>query len=96
MSINANIDVHHVVPSNYIKKKFGEFSEEFDYSDSILNKIRINKISNIKIKDKAPSIYLNDIKSNSPNPDILDSLESHSLDDGVSSIPLKTFLFFAH
>lgn len=82
VSINANIDVHHVVPSNYIKKKFGEFSEEFDYSDSILNKIRINKISNIKIKDKAPSIYLNDIKSNSPNPDILDSLESHSLDDG--------------
>lgn len=81
VSINTNIDVHHIVPSNYIKKKFGEFSEEFDYSDSILNKIRINKISNIKIKDKAPSNYLNHIKANSPNPEIIDCLESHCIKD---------------
>ena len=81
VSINANIDVHHVIPSNYIKKKFGEFSEEFDYSDSILNKIRINKISNIKIKDKSPSVYLNEIRTNLPNPNINDCIESHCIND---------------
>ena len=77
VSMNTSVDVHHVVPKNYIKKTFGEFSEEYDYSDSILNKIRINKISNIKIGDKSPKDYLNQIKNTVPNKDILQSLESH-------------------
>lgn len=77
VSVNSKIDVHHVIPDNYIKKHFGENSEEYDYSDSILNKIRINKISNIKIGDKSPKSYLNEIKSNSPNPNIVDCLDSH-------------------
>ena len=61
--MNTNVDVHHLVPKNYINKTFGEFSEEYYYSDSILNKIRINKISNIKIGDKSPKDYLNQIKN---------------------------------
>jgi len=81
VSMNTNVDVHHVVPKNYIKKTFGEFSEEYDYSDSILNKIRINKISNIKIGDKSPKDYLKQIKNTTPNNDILQSLESHVLGD---------------
>lgn len=81
VSVNSKIDVHHVIPDNYIKKEFGEFSEEYDYSDSILNKIRINKISNIKIGDKSPKIYLNEIKSNVPNPNIIDCLNSHAIGD---------------
>lgn len=77
VSVNTSIDVHHVIPDNYIKKQFGATSDEYDYSDSILNKIRINKISNIKIGDKSPKIYLNEIKDKIPNKDILDCLDSH-------------------
>lgn len=61
ISIKSDIDVHHIFPSNYIKAKYGENSDQYDKCDSILNKIRINKISNIKIKDKSPSIYLKEI-----------------------------------
>lgn len=83
VSVNTKIDVHHIIPDNYIKKQFGEYSEEYDYSDSILNKIRINKISNIKIGDKSPKTYLNEIKDNIPNPDIISCLDSHVI--GASS-----------
>lgn len=83
VSVNSKIDVHHLIPDNYIKKHFGENSEEYDYSDSILNKVRINKISNIKIGDKSPKIYLNEIKNNIPNPDIIDCLDSHIIGDSL-------------
>jgi hypothetical protein len=79
--VNNNIEIHHVFPSNYIKTTFGDNSMEYDLADSILNKIRINKISNIKISNKAPSTYLKEIKSNSPNSNIEDSLNSHFIGD---------------
>ena len=89
VSINANIDVHHVFPSNYIKRQFGPTSEEFDYSDSILNKIRINKISNIKISDKSPSTYLKEIQTDF-NPNIFESLESHCITGGSKLLSKKS------
>lgn len=61
ISIKSDIDVHHFYPVSYVKKTFGEDSTEFDLVDSILNKVRINKISNIKIKDKSPGTYLSEI-----------------------------------
>jgi hypothetical protein len=81
VSVNTNIEIHHVFPSNYLKTKFGENSAEYDFADSILNKIRINKISNIKISNKAPSEYLTEIKTKSPNPKIENSLQSHLIGD---------------
>jgi hypothetical protein len=79
VSVNNNIEIHHVFPSNYLKTKFGENSVEYDLADSILNKIRINKVSNIKISNKAPSEYLKEIKTKSPNPQIENSLKSHQI-----------------
>lgn len=81
VSVNNNIEIHHVFPSNFIKTKYGENSIEYDLSDSILNKIRINKISNIKISNKAPSIYLNEIKNKAPNSKIEHSLKTHFIGD---------------
>ena len=81
VSVNNNIEIHHVFPSNYIKTRFGENSLEYDLSDSILNKIRINKISNIKISNKAPSIYLNEIKGRTPNSNMESSLKTHFIGD---------------
>lgn len=79
VNINSNIEVHHIFPSSYLKKTFGEESSEFDYSDSVLNKIRINKLSNIKISDKSPKEYLAEIHK--INPDVKSSLDSHFIAD---------------
>lgn len=65
VSIKNNIEVHHFFPVNYLKNNFGKDSEEFNFSDSLLNKVRINKFSNIKINDKSPSSYLKEIELNS-------------------------------
>jgi hypothetical protein len=77
----TQVDIHHVFPVNYLRNNFRPVgkSEEFDVSDSILNKIRINKISNIKISDKSPSKYLNEILDK--NKDLNSSLASHIIFD---------------
>jgi hypothetical protein len=80
VSFSSNVDVHHIIPSDYIEKKYGENSPEYDFSDSVLNKVRINKISNIKIGAKAPSVYLAEIKK-SFNSKIEDSLATHGIHD---------------
>lgn len=74
------VDVHHIIPDNYIKKIFTEDSVEYDISNSVLNKARINKISNIKIGDKAPSKYLSILKDKY-NSSIHDSLLTHGIND---------------
>jgi hypothetical protein len=81
VSVNNNIEIHHIFPSHYLKTKFGENSAEYDLADSILNKIRINKISNIKISNKAPGEYLTEIKTKSPNSKIENSLKTHLIGD---------------
>lgn len=96
VSFADKVDVHHVFPSGYLKEHFGENSEEYDVSDSILNKVFINKIENIKIGKKAPSIYLNELKKTHPN--INESIQSHLLGgnnkliDGAFDNQFKDFL----
>ena len=96
LSFNDKVDVHHIFPSNYLRKEFGENSEEFDFSDSVLNKIYLNKISNIKISDKKPSKYLSEIRDK--NSDIIESLKTHSIPnadkliDGYYDKKFKEFL----
>jgi hypothetical protein len=72
---NSPVDVHHFFPSSYIKKNLK--LEDYDVSDCFLNKIQINKISNIKIADKSPSRYLNEMKFSNTKLD--ESLRSHSI-----------------
>lgn len=79
VSFNEKVDVHHIFPSNYIEMKFGKESEEFDFSDTILNKIRINKIENIKINNKAPKTYLEELRNKNSN--IKQSLNTHYVGD---------------
>ncbi len=80
VSFTASVDAHHIIPDNYIEKKYGVNSPEYDFSNSVLNKVRINKISNIKISAKAPSVYINEIMRNS-NPNIKNSLLTHGISD---------------
>ena len=75
----GKVDVHHIFPENYIIKRFNKNSDEYNFSGSILNKMRIGKISNILIADKAPKVYLNEIKEK--HSDVVSSLMSHSISD---------------
>jgi len=75
VSFNEKVDVHHVFATDYIETKFGKDSPEFDFSDTVLNKVRINKIENIKISNKPPKMYLSELKTKNPN--IKKSLETH-------------------
>jgi len=75
--LNSPVDVHHFFPSNYIAKSLS--SNDYDISDSMLNKVQINKISNIKISDKAPSVYVGELLKN--NSSLNSSLESHRIGD---------------
>ncbi len=75
VSFNEKVDVHHVFPSDYIETEFGKDSAEYDFSDTILNKVRINKIENIKISNKPPKTYLGELKVNNSN--IKQSLKTH-------------------
>lgn len=77
VTFGGKIDVHHIFPSNYLKSKFGSDSDEYDISDTILNKVFIHKIPNIKYSDKKPSDYLSEIKN--MNPKLITSLESHGI-----------------
>jgi hypothetical protein len=81
VNVDSNIEIHHLFPTSYIKTKFGTNSDEYDYSDSILNKVRINKFSNIKISNKAPSRYLNEIQEGNVNVNLQKTLGSHFIGD---------------
>ena len=81
--MSGKIDMHHIFPENFLKKKFGKNSDEYDFSGSILNKMRIGKISNILISDKAPKVYLNEIKEKYSN--VVRSLMSHSISNDCAS-----------
>lgn len=75
--LNSPVDVHHFFPSNYVAKSLT--SDDNDISDSMLNKVYINKISNIKISNKPPSVYVGELLNN--NPSLKSSLASHRIGD---------------
>jgi len=67
------INIHHIFPSKYLEKNFSNESFENENSNSILNKMIIEKIPNIKFGEKAPSVYLHDLK----NPQVDVCLQTH-------------------
>ncbi|WP_334058018.1 GmrSD restriction endonuclease domain-containing protein [Polaribacter sp. P097] len=79
VSFTEKVDVHHIFPSDYLESEFGKDSAEFDFSDSILNKVRINKIENIKISNKPPKTYLGELKGK--NKKVKQSLNTHYMGD---------------
>ncbi|OGU37811.1 MAG: hypothetical protein A2X61_01655 [Ignavibacteria bacterium GWB2_35_12] len=74
IDFESPINIHHIFPTKYLEKNFDEESFENENVDSILNKMIIERIPNIKFGEKRPSEYLKDITS---NPDLIKSLSSH-------------------
>lgn len=63
LNFNDNkLEDHHIFPQNYIKKKYADNQEALDKAESVVNRTLIPKITNIKISDKAPSVYLLSLK----------------------------------
>lgn len=79
IDFNCDVDDHHIFPKDYILKNSKEEDEERDFVDSVVNKTLIPKITNIKIGNKAPSKYLNELKEKN-NPEISESIKSHIID----------------
>jgi hypothetical protein len=74
LSINSVLEDHHIFPKNYIEKTFPNDNVK-DFVNCVANRTLVPKIQNIKISDKAPSLYLADIKDKNPN--IEESLQNH-------------------
>lgn len=70
------MNVHHIYPVNYLNSNFSDDSFENENYNSILNKMLIEKIPNIKFGKDAPSVYLNkpEIQKNTQ---IIESLNTH-------------------
>ncbi len=78
VDFNQKVDIHHIFPEDYLKKNFSEDSFENENVDSILNKMMIEKIPNLKFGSKAPSVYLKE-EPLDKNVNLLDSLSSHRI-----------------
>lgn len=84
---SKNVDDHHIFPQDYLKNNG---VPEATLRDCVLNRTLIDRTTNIKISNRAPSIYLSEIKTGWKN-DILyhNLLTSHLLPTGENS-PLLT------
>jgi hypothetical protein len=78
----SNLEDHHIFPKDYLKKF--QMDQDIEMSmDCVVNRTIIGKISNIKISNKPPSVYLKELRQNNPNLD--DCLESHLVPPGVAT-----------
>jgi hypothetical protein len=68
------VDDHHVFPQNYLKKK-GEMAR----ANCILNRTLIDKKTNIRISDKAPSVYTKEIRDETGKAKLDRIFNSHSI-----------------
>lgn len=97
INFKDEINIHHIFPKKYIEEAFLADSFEAENVDSILNKMVIGKISNIKFGKKSPSTYLTQEPLNK-NTKIKNSLESHlipnpeDLINGAYDQSFKSFL----
>ena len=66
------VDDHHIFPQNYLKKH-----DDPSKVNCVLNRTLIDKKTNIRISDKAPSIYLEEIEAEVGEQNLHRILESH-------------------
>ena len=85
LMVEAHIDDHHVFPDAYLARA----SVPSRLRDCILNRTLIDRSTNIRIRDRAPSDYLSDIKASLGAADFAVLLESHLLPAGSDSPLLR-------
>ena len=89
-NISGKIDSHHIFPKEYLKQQ-GKSNEEID---KIANRVLIEKVTNIKISKKAPSVYLKELQEK--NGDLKKVLEKlaipPALVDGIYDKDYRKFI----
>jgi hypothetical protein len=81
LMVEAHIDDHHIFPDAYLARA----NVPARRRDCILNRTLIDRSTNIRIRDRAPSDYLSDVKASLGAADFAVLLESHLLPAGSDS-----------
>ena len=81
LSFNNKLEDHHIFPKEYLKSRLKNDDDTIELIDSVVNRTLIPKLTNIKIGKKAPSIYLNELRTS--NPDIDKSLKRHLIPESI-------------
>lgn len=72
---HSQLEDHHIFPRKYLTTNYPDNEEILSLTDSVVNKTLIPKLTNIKIGQKPPSIYLKDLHKK--NPQLKRSLQNH-------------------
>jgi len=72
---HSKLEDHHIFPKHYLLSKFSKNEEIIALADSVVNKTLIPKITNIKIGQKPPHQYMNELLQKNPN--LRNSLQNH-------------------
>ncbi len=86
VSIASSLEDHHIFPQDYLKKNWASVHESLDSEvaiDCVVNRTLIPKLTNIKLSNKPPSRYLNELRSR--NIQISRALESHLISNDLLS-----------
>jgi len=75
LGFNSRLDDHHVFPKDYLSKIYKDEESVLELIDSVVNRTLIPPITNIQIGNKAPSVYLQKLKSS--NPELKNCLKEH-------------------
>ena len=83
LSLNSNLEDHHIFPKKYLQDKFGGNEDIQSVKDSVPNRTLIPKLDNIKIGKRPPSEYMKDIlKANSK---LSDTIKTHLIQPNILS-----------
>jgi hypothetical protein len=72
---HSQLEDHHIFPRKYLTTNYPDNEEILSSTDSVVNKTLVPKLTNIKIGQKPPSIYLKDLHKQ--NPQMKQSLQNH-------------------
>lgn len=85
-SVASNLEDHHIFPNDYLRKNWSDVHETLDSQiviDCVVNRTLIPKLTNIKVSNKAPSVYLQELQKQNAN--LKSALNSHMIDQEVIS-----------
>ena len=83
---SSNLEDHHIFPKDYLHKSRGLFEEGVDIQilmDCVVNRILIPKLTNVRVSNKNPSVYLAELSKK--NSAIREALTSHLIPEDILS-----------
>ena len=99
VSMMSNLEDHHIYPKDYLRKNWRTVHSSLDDEDisidCVINRTLIPKLTNVKVSNKTPSSYLNELVAKNQN--IETALRSHFLSTELLSGDYdNNYDFFLH